>query len=74
MRSTTELGDLIHEALSLAGVTPERVSRWLGRECACRERRERLNALSSWARRVMSGKVEKAGEYLSQLLDSEDHP
>lgn len=63
------LGDAIHSALALVGVTPERVTRWLGRPCGCEERRQKLNALSRWAARVLSGRSEKAGEYLDRITE-----
>ena len=63
------LGDRIGQALALAGVTEERVSRWLGRPCDCGDRRDRLNALDIWARRVVAGRTERAGEYLRELLE-----
>lgn len=62
------LGDSIHEALSLVGVTPDRVERFLGHPCGCEERRQKLNALGWWAARVVRGKVDRAKEYLEELL------
>jgi hypothetical protein len=50
-------------------VTEQRVSAWLGRPCDCGDRRERLNALDNWARRVLVGKTERADEYLRELLE-----
>lgn len=41
------LGDLIHEALASVGVTPERAGRIL-KNCRCKDRQERLNALHRW--------------------------
>lgn len=61
-------GDLLHEALATVGVTEERVSRWLGRDCGCDGRRQALNDLDAWARRVVAGKVEYAREYLERIL------
>ena len=46
------LGDVVHEALSLVGMTPERVQGYFG-DCCCEERRQKLNALDRWARRVV---------------------
>ena len=63
-----ELGDAVHEALSFVGITPERVTKWLGRPCKCPERREKFNELSRWARRIISGKTEKAKEHLEELI------
>lgn len=63
------LGDVVESALSAVGITSERVERWLGRPCGCAERREKLNQLSHWARRILSGKRDRAGEYLEQILE-----
>jgi hypothetical protein len=62
------LGDRIHAALSAVGLTPESVSGFIGRKCACKERIERINAVDRWARRVLSGKVENAVEYLKSIV------
>lgn len=62
------LGDRIQRALSLLSITGERVEAWLGRPCHCEERRERLNQLDLWARRVASGKIDRAREYLSGII------
>lgn len=64
------LGDLVESALDTVGITKERVEKWVGGECGCRERKEKLNALGSWARRMFTGKIEKAKEYLEGLLDT----
>lgn len=63
-----QLGDTIHEALSSVGITPERVERWVGPNCGCSDRQERLNQLGRWASRVVRGKVAKAKEYLEEIL------
>ena len=64
-----QLGDAIHEALTRAGITDERVARWVGRECGgCRRRQEKLNALGQWAARVLRGRLDRAAEYLDDLL------
>jgi hypothetical protein len=62
------LGDLVKKALETVGVTEERVQKLLGKECGCKGRRERLNALDFWARRVVQGKVQGAREYLRRIL------
>jgi hypothetical protein len=64
-----KLGTALHQALSLCGVSPDRVSRWLGRPCGCKERLERLDALSQWSARVIRGSVAGAGDYLRRILD-----
>lgn len=66
------LGDVISEALAVIGVTDDRVSRFVGAPCGCRERREKLNALSVWARRVLAGRTERAREYLEQITGGEE--
>lgn len=62
------LGDRIGQALDLLGITPDRVTYWLGRPCGCDERKERYNALGFWAARVIAGKVESAKEYLERII------
>lgn len=62
------LGNVIASALSSLSLSQDRVERWLGRPCHCQERIDKLNALDRWARRVLSGKVQQAKEYLDRLL------
>lgn len=64
-----EVGDLISSALAIVGVTDDSVSRWFGRPCGCDQRRQRLNQLHRWATRVVSGKIERAREYLDSLVE-----
>lgn len=64
----TELGTTIHQALSILGITPERVERWLGVPCGCKEREQKLNQLGAWAWRVTRGKTQDAINYLHQLI------
>lgn len=49
-------GDNLAKALEIAGITPERVERFIGKPCGCPERQERLNQLGAWVRRVIRGK------------------
>lgn len=65
------LGDLIHEALDKVGVTKEKVEDWLGHPCHCQERQDRLNRLGNWIRRVLSGKTDKAKDYLEEIINEE---
>lgn len=65
------LGDRVSFALNALGVTPVRLLVFLS-GCCCKERRERLNALDAWARRVLSGKVDGALRYLNNLIGSEE--
>jgi hypothetical protein len=62
------LGDCISSALSLVGITEDRVSKWLGRPCGCSRRREKLNRLDSWARGVISKTIEDAKESLERII------
>lgn len=61
------LGSCLKRALEAAGVTEERVSRWLGAPCGCEERRKKLDALDAWARRVLRKGVKDAVRYLEEL-------
>lgn len=61
-------GDHVAQALSSVGVTTERVEKWLGANCGCAERRQKLNELGLWARRVLGGAKENAEEYLNKIM------
>jgi len=63
------MGDIVERALSAVGVTHERVERWLGRPCHCKERQEKLNQLGFWAMRTVKGAVARAREYLEDILN-----
>jgi hypothetical protein len=67
---TVQLGDLISSALSVVGITDDRMSRWLGHPCGCSERREKLNLLGQWARRVLSGRTTDAREHFDSITGS----
>lgn len=62
------LGDLIESALGTVGITKDRVESWLGEPCGCGERKQKLNQVSAWARRILKGKVEHAREFLDGIL------
>lgn len=62
------IGDTVAHALARVGLTAERVERWLGRPCGCAERRERLNQLGFWAKRVLRGKTALAKTYLEDIM------
>lgn len=61
-------GDQLEQALSMVGITKERVSQWLGAPCNCQERQEKINALGSWVKRTISGKVADAKSYLEKII------
>lgn len=65
------LGDAAEKALSAVGITKERVERWLGRPCKCRQRQEKLNRFGYWVARVLSGKTERAEEYLEEMIEDD---
>lgn len=67
-----KLGTKISEALSLVGITEDRVSHFLGAPCGCKERAEKLNRLSQWATRVVRGNLDNAKKYLTQLMEDYD--
>lgn len=61
-------GDNVKSALDKVGVTEERISEWLGKPCGCSQRRAKLNSLSQWAQRVLTGKGQPAEE-IEELLE-----
>jgi len=65
------LGDNVAKALKLVGITEKRVTKMLGRPCGCKERREKLNRLGAWARRIVTGKTENAKQHLDTILEDD---
>jgi len=63
------LGDRIEAALSMVGITSDRVEAWVGAPCGCNERKEKLNQLGFWAKRVLLGKTDRAVDKLEELLE-----
>jgi hypothetical protein len=49
------MGDILHDALQKVGITKDRVEKWLGRPCGCRERHKKLNDIHRWAARFLAG-------------------
>lgn len=66
------LGDLIEKALSTVGVSKERVEKWVGAPCGCKERQEKLNQLGFWAMRTLKGFTSRALEYLTLTIGDSD--
>jgi len=56
-KAPKELGDIVESALSMIGITKERVERWFG-PCNCKGRQKKLNELSRWAKRVVRGEAD----------------
>lgn len=69
---TYELGDAVASALSSVGITPERVSEWLGQPCGCAERKEKLNNLSRWAKQTTKESLESSKSFLKKLIGIKD--
>lgn len=44
-KNPTGLGDLVGKGLEFVGITPERVSKAMGRPCGCNKRKQRLNEI-----------------------------
>ncbi len=65
------LGDMVSQALEKVGITKDRVSKLLGKECGCADRQDKLNRLGLWARRVLTGRTDNAEEYLNRILTDE---
>lgn len=63
-----QLGTAVHQALSAVGVTPQLVERWLGK-CCCEERRRKLDQVSLWSTRVAKGGLDRAREYLGDIME-----
>jgi hypothetical protein len=64
----------VEQALTVVGITKERVERWLGRPCGCTARKEKLNALGSWAKRILKGNTKSAKKYLKAIMNGEESP
>jgi hypothetical protein len=66
------LGDLVTAALKKLGITEERFSDLIGRPCNCGKRREYLNRLDLWARRVLSGRTSSARKHLEDIVEDNE--
>lgn len=65
-RESHELGDLIEQLTESTGVA-KLVRRYLGEDCGCEERKERLNEVSRWARKALKNKSSELCELLKLL-------
>ena len=65
------LGDILETALKKVGITQEKVERFLGKPCKCPERRQKLNMLGAWAKRVLTGKTDDAEKHLLNIMNEE---
>lgn len=62
------LGNRVEQALTTLGFSQGNVEAWLGKPCGCEERKQKLNALDSWARRVVAGRTTSAEAYLRGIM------
>jgi hypothetical protein len=53
------IGDKIKKALSVVGITEERVSKLIGRPCGCSRRAQKLNDIDAGARNTVKAIVNK---------------
>ena len=67
-----EIGTKIGQALALVSLDDAAVSAWLGRDCRCAERRQRLDALGHWAARVLAGKLGDARHWLRLIVEGRE--
>ena len=68
-RQPRYLGDHIEQALSLVGITKDRVTAVLG-SCGCCGRQRKLNELDRAAREIVSGSVESGKQLIERWLGS----
>lgn len=66
--SRKKLGDAVEAALSTVGITMERVEKWLGRPCRCRERRRKLNQLDDWVKKIITGEEDKSRQEFDTMV------
>lgn len=52
--SQKKLGDMVADGLAAVGITPERVSKIMGRDCGCKKRKQKLNELHDKAANLWS--------------------
>ena len=62
------LGDHVEQALTMVGITKERVAKALGGCGGCGKRQAKLNAIDQAAREIVGGAVESGRETLAKIL------
>lgn len=62
-----ELGDQVEKALTMIGITSQRVEQWMGRPCGCLKRKEKLNQLSRHVKRILRGEPDMK-QHLEDLI------
>jgi hypothetical protein len=48
-------GDLAEKTLSAVGITKDRVEKWIGPECGCKERQDKMNRFGQWLKKKIAG-------------------
>lgn len=73
-KSLWNLGDDAAAVLGSIGITPERVSKWMG-TCNCKDRQEKWNRLGQWLKRHTVGEDQEVlkQEILQAIGDDHDH-
>lgn len=61
------LGTLIQSALASVGISQDLVESWLGRPCGCRERAEKLNQLTLWAKSIPT-RISSSRKFLYDIM------
>lgn len=61
------LGDAVAKAIELVGIEKKDVEAFLGPECGCGERQDKLNALDKWARQSARETVEAAKGFFNRI-------
>jgi len=62
------LGSRLEAALSTVGITKNRVSEWIGRDCHCADTRDKLNQLHLWAMNSVKSSAEAAKAAIEAML------
>lgn len=64
----SKLNDRLRRALTIMEIDLERVEKWVGHLYSCSEQSARLNRINAWATRVVGGDLNRAEEYLEEIL------
>ncbi len=66
------LGDTVESALTSVGITSEKVEKWLGRPCNCHGRKQKLNQIGNWAKRILKGNTDEAENELDIIIGQQE--
>jgi hypothetical protein len=59
---------MLESALKAVGITSERMERWIGKPCGCKERKERMNLLGTCLKLVALRRTDEAKKCFEDLL------